>query len=166
MAMNILLTGFCGTSSELLIKNAGYKSIILPNNRLIDSQLLIKEISLQRYDYIFGFGQKPNIKDKLYIETTARNMTDRLNTNCEYDRLKSYFETNDLTVLISDNAGTSFCNALYWNGLNYIYNKGMDTRMLFLHIPFCKNITDSKSFFKRILTAIEYLQTAYSGSVC
>lgn len=164
--MNILLTGFCGTSSELLIKKAGYKFIILPNNRVIDSQLLIREISLQRYDYIFSFGQKPNIKDKLYIETTARNMAGRLNTNFEYANLKSAFEANDLTVLISDNAGTSFCNALYWSGLNYIYNKGMDTRMLFLHIPFCKNITDSESFFNRILTAIEYLQTAYSGSVC
>lgn len=155
--MNILLTGFCGTSSELLIKKADCKSIILPNNKVIDSQLLIREIRLQKYDYIFSFGQKPNIKDKLHIETTARNMADRLSTNFEYDKLKSAFEANNLTVHISNNAGTSFCNALYWNGLNYIYNKGMDTRMLFLHIPFCKNIADSESFFHRILTVIEYL---------
>ena len=157
--MDILLTGFQGTSSELLVKRAKHRSIILPSNKIVDSQLLIEEISLRRYDYIFSLGQKPNIKDKLYVETTARNMTEKLivseyNTNLEYTRLKSAFEANNLTVQISDNAGTSFCNALYWNGLNYIYNKGMDTKMLFLHIPFYKNISDSQAFFDRILTAI------------
>ena len=152
--MDILLTGFQGTSSELLVKRAKHRSIILPSNKVVDSQLLIEEISLRKYDYIFSFGQKPNIKDKLYVETTARNMTERLNTNMEYARLKIAFEANNLTVQISNNAGTSFCNALYWNGLNYIYNKSMDTKMLFLHIPFSKNITDSPSFFNRILTTI------------
>lgn len=156
--MDILLTGFQGTSSELLVKRAKHKSIILPSNKIVDSQLLIEEISLQKYDYIFSFGQKNNIKDKLYMETTARNMAERLDTNIDYAKLKSAFEENNLTVQISNNAGTSFCNALYWNGLNYIYNKGMDTKMLFLHIPFSKNITDSQSFFDRILTAISNIR--------
>ena len=156
--MDILLTGFQGTSSELLVKGAKHRSTILPSNKVVDSQLLIEEISLRRYDYIFSFGQKPNIKDKLYVETTARSMAERLNTNMEYAKLKSAFEANNLTVQISDNAGTSFCNALYWNGLNYIYNKGMDTKMLFLHIPFYKNISDSQSFFDRILTAISNIR--------
>ena len=156
--MDILLTGFQGTSSELLVKGAKHRSTILPSNKVVDSQLLIEEISLRRYDYIFSFGQKPNIKDKLYVETTARSMAERLNTNMEYAKLKSAFEANNLTVQISDNAGTSFCNALYWNGLNYIYNKGMDTKILFLHIPFYKNISDSQSFFDRILTAISNIR--------
>lgn len=155
--MDILLTGFGGTSSELLVKKASHKSLILPSNKIVDSQLLIEEIRLRKYDYIFSFGQKPNIKDKLYIETTAKNMAKRLDTNLEYDKLKNSFEKNRLSVHISDNAGTSFCNALYWNGLNYIYNKGIDTRMIFIHIPFCKNITDSERFYNRILTGIEYL---------
>lgn len=157
MAMDILMTGFGGTSSELLVKKASYKSLILPSDKIVDSQLLIEEIRLQKYDYILSFGQKPNIKDKLYIETTARNMAKRLDTNLEYDKLKKAFEKNKLPVHISDNAGTSFCNALYWNGLNYIYNKGIDARMIFIHIPFCKNIADSEWFFNRILTSVEYL---------
>ncbi|MBD5527633.1 MAG: hypothetical protein HDR02_04370 [Lachnospiraceae bacterium] len=154
----VLLTGFCGTSSELLIKKAGCESIILPNNKIADSQLLIEKISLHRYDYVFSFGQKPNIKNKLYIETTARNMAARIQTNFEYDKLRSIFEANELSVQISDNAGTSFCNALYWNGLNYIYEKGIGTKMIFIHIPFCKNITDSEWFFDRILTAVKNMQ--------
>lgn len=153
--MDILLTGFGGTSSELLVKKANYKSLILPSNKIVDSQLLIEEIRLRKYDYIISFGQKPNIKDKLYIETTARNMAKRLDTSLEYNKLKTVFENNKLSVHISDNAGTSFCNALYWNGLNHIYNNGMDTKMIFIHIPFCKNITDPEGFYNRILAGIE-----------
>lgn len=153
--MNILLTGFCGTSSEILVKKANYKSLILPNDKIIDSQILLREISLQKYDYVLSFGQKPNIKDKIYFETTARNADNCINTNFEYTKLKSALESNNIPVRISGNAGTSFCNALYWNGLRYIYSECLDTKMIFLHIPFCKNITDSEWFFSRIMTAIE-----------
>ena len=155
--MEILLTGFGGTSSELLVKKSSYKSLILPSNKIVDSQLLIEEIRLRKYDYVISFGQKPSIKDKLYIETTARNMAKRLNTNSEYGKIKNVFEKNNLPVHISDNAGTSFCNALYWNGLSYIYNKGIDTKMIFIHIPFCKNITRPELFFDQILTSVEHL---------
>lgn len=155
--MDILLTGFGGTSSELLVKKASHKSLILPSDKIVDSQLLIEEVRLRKYDYVISFGQKPNIKDKLYIETTARDMAKRLDTNLECNKLKKAFEKNKLSVHISDNAGTSFCNALYWNGLKYIYNKGMDTKMIFIHIPFCKNITDPEGFYNRILAGIEYL---------
>ncbi|MDE6516628.1 MAG: hypothetical protein K2L18_02100 [Acetatifactor sp.] len=155
--MEILLTGFCGTSSELLVKKANYKSIILPSNKVIDSKLLIEEIGPREYDYIFCFGQKPNIKDKIYIETIARNKANRILTNFKYSRLKKALEENNLTVQLSDNAGTSFCNALYWNGLDYIYNNRLNAKMVFIHIPFSENITDSELFFKHILRAIENL---------
>lgn len=154
--MNILLTGFCGTSSELLIKTAKYKSLILSNDKIVDSQMLIQEISRNSsYDKILSFGQKPNIKDKVYLETTAKNADSYINTNFEYGRLKALLETNNIPVQISNNAGTSFCNALYWNGLNYIRHKGLYTELLFLHIPFYKNISNPEVFFERILTAIE-----------
>jgi Pyrrolidone-carboxylate peptidase (N-terminal pyroglutamyl peptidase) len=154
--MDLLLTGFRDTSAELLVKKAKYTSLLLPSSKVIDSQLLIEELRQQKYKYIFSFGQKPNIKDKLYLETTARNMPDRLNTNFAYIRLASAFSENNLSVKISNNAGTSFCNSLYWNGLSYIYNTAIDAKMIFLHIPFCKNITDSERFFHQILTAIEH----------
>ena len=137
------------------MKEANYKSLILPNDKIIDSQFLLGEICLRRYDYILSFGQKPNIKNKVYLETTARNGDSCIKTNFEYDRLKSALVSENIPVQISGNAGTSFCNTLYWNGLNYIYNRCLDTKMIFLHIPFCKNIADTKLFFGRILEAIE-----------
>lgn len=153
--MNILLTGFCNTSAELLVKCANYKSLILPNDKVIDSRILLEEIALQRYDYLFSFGQKPNIKNKIYLETTARNRDSCIDTNFDYHKLKKALESYNMSVCISENAGTSFCNALYWNGLNYVYSKRLDTKMIFLHIPFCKNIADPELFFNRILKAIE-----------
>lgn len=153
--MNILLTGFCGTSSELLVKTAKYKSLILPNDKTADSAILLQE--LNRANIILSFGQKPNIKDKVYFEITARNGGSHINTNFEYGRLKSLLEANHVPVRISDNAGTSYCNELYWKGLNYIQGKGLDTQMIFIHIPFYKNISAPDLFFERILTAIENL---------
>ena len=158
MAMNILLTGFSGTSSELLVKQSDNRALILPNDRLVDSQILLGEISQQAYDSILSFGQKPNIKNKIYLETTARNMGHCIDTNLEYNKLKRSLESNNIPVQMSNNAGTSFCNTLYCNGLNYIYNQGLETQMIFLHIPSCKNITDSELFFRQILTAIKNLQ--------
>ena len=130
-------------------------SLVLPNDKVLDSQFLIKEMTLQNYDCIFSFGQKPNIKNKIYIETTARNGDSHINTSLDYNNLKRALETHGISAHLSGNAGTSFCNTLYWNGLNYIYSSCPDTKMIFLHIPFYKNITAPELFFNRILAAIE-----------
>lgn len=71
----ILLTGFCGTSSELIVNKAACKSPVLPNDKVLDSQILLVQLGRHDYRYIFSFGQKPNIKDwyilKLLQETGA-----------------------------------------------------------------------------------------------
>lgn len=59
-----------------------------------------------------------------------------------------------IEVRISDHAGTSFCNALYWNRLDYIHNRKVKTKMLFLHIPFSRNIT-AADFFERIVRGLK-----------
>lgn len=151
----ILMTGFCGTSSELIVKKAACKSLILPNDKALDSQILLEELSLRDYKYIFSFGQKPNIRDKVYIETTARSGRECLHTDFPYDKLRDALEAENAAVRISDHAGTSFCNALYWNVLKYIRDKGSETKIVFLHIPFCKNMTSSEDFCEKILLSID-----------
>ena len=64
------------------------------------------------------------------------------------------FKQSQIISKISHNGGTSFCNELYLNGLKYIFQKNLDTKMFFLHIPFSKNIDDFNSFSKQILYAI------------
>ena len=123
----ILLTAFRGTSAELLVKgaelNLKYKILYLPNDKIKDSELLIDALQQEQFDYVISFGQRPNIKDKVHIETTARKDGNALITVFEYERLKCCLEQNGLPVKISDNAGTSYCNELYWNGLRYILEK-------------------------------------------
>ena len=141
----ILLTAFCGTSAELLVKGIELDSkcqvLYLPNDKVRDSELLLEALQQEQFDYVISFGQRPNIKDKVHIETTARKDGNALITVFEYERLKCCLEQNGLLVKISDNAGTSYCNELYWNGMRYILEKKLDTRMVFLHVPFEKNIS-------------------------
>lgn len=151
----ILLTGFCGTSSELIVKKADCMSLILPNDKVLDSQILLAEIEWHNYKYVFSFWQKPKIKDKAYIETVARNGSRCLHTDFPYVKLQDTLRAENITVRVSDYAGTSFCNAIYWNVLEYISNMELKTKIIFLHIPFHKNMTASEDFCERILKGIE-----------
>lgn len=152
---DILLTGFRGTSSELLVKRADCKSLILPNDKGLDGQILLAELERQDYRYVFSFGQKPVIRDKVYLETTARNGDGQLHTDFAYGKLQGALLKQGVTVRISNHAGTSFCNALYWNGLAYLRGRESKTQMLFVHVPFLKNVTAAEDFFERILRGIE-----------
>lgn len=161
---NILMTAFRGTSAELLIQNAknNYRTLLLPNDKIKDSEMLLDAISNEKFDYVISFGQRPNIKDKVHIETTAKAGEFQINTNYNCENLKQMFEQNGIVSKISHNAGTSFCNELYLNGLKYIFENDLDTKMVFVHIPFAKNVTDFDSFRNRIFEVIVCLSKIIS----
>lgn len=150
----ILLTVFLGSSAELLVKeaelNEQYSVLFLPNDRVRDSELLIAVLKQERFDYIVSLGQRPNIKDKVYIETRAKKGELSIETAFDYEKLKCIFEQAGLSVKLSDNAGTSFCNELYWNGLRYIAENNLDTKMVFVHVPFEKNISNAEEFWEKL----------------
>lgn len=104
---------------------------------------------------MISFGQRPNIKDKVHIETTARDAESAIATDFNCRKLKDIFEQNGIVSKISHNAGTSFCNQLYFNGLRYISQNNLDIKMVFVHIPFMKNMIDFDSFRQRIFRSIE-----------
>lgn len=150
----ILLTVFCGTSAELLVKgielDSQYQVLYLPNDKMKDSELLIDALQQEQFDYVISLGQRPNIKDKVHIETTARKGQCVIVNDFDCAGLKEVLEQKGLEAKLSDNAGTSFCNELYWNGLQYLNDKKTDTKMVFLHVPFEKNISDLKQFVDEI----------------
>lgn len=151
----VLLTAFRGSSSEQLIKYAKeFDSLILPNDKVKDSENLIKKIIDGTYDYVFSFGQKPNIKNKVNIETTARNGITSVETDFDCEQLQTLFESNGVAAKNSCNAGTSYCNSLYFNGLSFIHNNNLKPKMVFIHILFLKNIDDKGSFFTLIVDII------------
>lgn len=152
----ILLTAFCNSSAELLIRDTEeFRTLLLPNDKVKDSEKLINAISNEKFDYIISFGQRPNIKNKVHIETTAKDGDFHIDTGFDCEKIKQLFEKKGLEAKISHNAGISFCNKLYLNGLKYIAQNKLDTKMIFVHIPFVKNITDFENFRRQIFEVIK-----------
>lgn len=157
----ILLTAFCGTSAELLVKGIEPDSkcqvLYLPNDKIKDSELLIDALQQEQFDYVISFGQRPNIKDKVHIESRARKSELGLETAFDCEKLKCTMEQVGLSVKLSCNAGTSYCNELYWNGLRYIEENRLDTKMVFVHVPFEKNISNAEEFIQKTYTGLKEL---------
>ena len=74
---NIILAGFDGKNNpaRTVTEKAELPctKLILPNDKVRDSELLIEMLSETHFDYVLSFGQRPNIKDKVHIETNARD---------------------------------------------------------------------------------------------
>lgn len=155
MDRKILLTAFRGTSAAYLLDGiTECDMLLLPSHRIRDSQMLVTALSTKYYDYVVSVGQKPNIRDKVHIETTARNKEFTIETPFNCNLFIKAFQKNGLRARLSHNAGTSFCNRLYLNGLMYIAENNMDTRMVFLHVPYMKNMTEQECFRNRFQKAI------------
>ncbi|MBP0956520.1 MAG: hypothetical protein J5997_04040 [Oscillospiraceae bacterium] len=156
----ILLTAFKGTSSEKVIGcfNEAYRRLILENDKVISVNQLISELENDRFDYVISFGQKPVIKDKIYVECSGRLGDTEYETDFDIIRLVSALKHNEFSVHISNNAGTSYCNNLYARGLKIILERAYKGRMVFIHIPFEKNISDLNDFSDRLIKAIQELE--------
>ena len=157
--MKILLTAFKDTSSEKLINcfDDRFFKLILQNNKLKSEHQLKQFIDKEKPNYVISLGQRPVIKNKIHIETCAKSEERIIYTDFDYDTLLRIFKDNGIEVKLSNNAGRSFCNNIYCFGLSYIQNKKIDTKMLFVHIPFEKNISDFKCFADKMINALEYI---------
>lgn len=185
--MRILFTAFCGTSAERLLSCFDGNTSVIPGKQdlpedvhlcgkqIVSEALLIEnnkpvsvrqlESAMREYepDYIFSFGQRPNIKNKIHIETTARSGEEVLTTAFPCEELKEYFCGSAVEAKLSRNAGTSYCNYLYFRGLRMIKESLSDRKMVFIHIPFEKNISDFQCFAEQVSERIISFITAYAG---
>lgn len=154
---HVLLTAFQGTSSETLLRRFGsdYAKLILVNHKDRSVNQLISALREEHFDYVFSFGQKPVIRDKIYLELQGRLDGRAWQTTLDPEPLASALKAEGFPVTFSANAGTSFCNHLYASGLNHIAQTGSGTGMMFLHIPFAKNISDFPDFSERLFRALE-----------
>lgn len=160
--MKILITAFAKTSAQLLVQDSIYNTLLLPSDKVQDAEKLFSALEKEDYDYVFSFGQRPNIKNKVHIETTARKGMDSVETKWDTEELKDLFIQNKIAAKVSHNAGTSYCNSIYYNGLTYIAGQGLKTKMVFVHIPFIQNIDDITSFRKGVYEAIrEFINKKY-----
>lgn len=152
--MKVILTGFDGkeNSAKLLLNavNTTAHKIILPNNKM-ESVRIISQI-ISNGQYIFLVGQKPLLKDKICIELQASIEMNTIKTTFPFEKIEQYLKGN-YCYKYSTNAGTSFCNHLYFNVLKHIHDNNFCTKAVFIHIPQRKNITD----FKKMCRVFEYI---------
>ena len=154
---SVLLTAFQGTSSEKIIKNFGdaYVKLILVNDKSNSVDQFISAVDEYRPDYIISFGQKPAIKDKIYIERIGREKSAIYETDFDIELLQHIFESIGFSVRISDNAGTSYCNHIYVNGMKHLRELECEGKMVFIHVPFEKNIRDFVKYSDEVKRGIE-----------
>lgn len=157
----VLLTAFQGTSSERLIKcfDSAYQKLILENDRDKSVKQLISVLESRAVDWVISFGQKPVIKDKVYIELVGRIGEKIYRSGFDIDRLVCAFKNAGIPVRLSENAGTSFCNHIYAEGLKYMTEREQETNMVFLHIPFEKNIMNFNDYSGRLIQAMDSFAT-------
>lgn len=158
---NILLTGFKGktnSSSTLLYNIHLGKSIDrleLTNSFSTSQEELIRGLK-NNYKYVIAFGQKPNT-NRVNIEILANKNETVLNTNFPYEKLKQFLDKEDIGNDISMDAGAYLCNNAYFEGLNYIKNNKLRTKMIFIHIPSLKDKYDFNKLASALSEFIEQL---------
>lgn len=156
----ILITAFENTSSSKLIKMLyGCDRLILDNHREKSVERLICKLKKNTYNLVLSFGQRPLIKDKVHFESMAKdkNSSRFYSTNFDIEASLKICKEIGLNAKRSDNAGTSYCNNIYYYGLDYINLHLPNTQMCFIHIPFDKNINDFKVFSNQIQILINKL---------
>ena len=157
---NILITSFKGknnTSNILLYNIRIGKSIDrleLTNSFSTSERELIKKLKNNNYKYIISFGQKPSINN-VVIETFANKDGNKLKTNFPYKRLNKFLNERNIDNYISEDAGTYLCNNIYFKGLNYIKEKNLGTKMIFIHIP---QKEQSYDFYKLNETLSDFIE--------
>ena len=151
----ILITAFRNTSAELLVENCDrYCVLLLPNHKTKDGEILCCALTAKPFDYVFCIGQRPNIKNKVHIETTAKKSAKSVVTKFDCAALAHKFAQKGISAKLSDSAGTSYCNALYYAGLSFAKAHELETQVVFLHIPFRENVEDFLAFRNRFFEAI------------
>ncbi len=151
--MNVLYTAFNGknNSSKILldyVKADNCNKLYLRNSFITSVKQLNNKIKDNNYDLIISFGQAPLDRDTLKIETIGKN-NDYYETNYDYNYLKIKLEDN-YNVIVSNYAGNYLCNNIYYNGLKYIKENNLKTKMIFIHIPKINDISNISNLANKI----------------
>lgn len=144
----ILLTGFkkayendISTSKILLDKvNNNYDKFLFTNDFNIIKEEA-KEIVKQDYDYIIMLGQKPKIKD-LVIEIECHNEEGSLYTNFPLELILKPLKDNKINYHIRETIGDYYCNYAYYELLKNLEETGINTKVIFIHIPYINNFNN------------------------
>lgn len=154
--MKILVAGFKGNnnSSKILLDNLtnNIDKLYLENDKEESVNQLLNIAAI--YDIILLFGQKPVLKNKISVERKATLNGNTICSHFDFENIKNFFDKK-YPLKFSENAGTSYCNHLYYHGLKEF--SGSKNKIVFIHVPMLKNIDDMTSLVSIIESYIDYL---------
>lgn len=149
----VLIVYFSGTSAETIANYIAYDRVALPSDKKKDVEILLHKIKQKKYDYIICIGQKPGIADSVKVEIEAHGDV-TLVSSADCNMFAELLKQNGVEAAISAKPGNSYCNNIYWHGLKYLKDNKNNTKMLFLHVPFKKNIRDIDGFAQTVVESI------------
>lgn len=141
----ILVAGFKGKSNSakiILDKCSDELEKLYLENDFSVCALQIQSAVEIGYDFILMLGQKPVIKS-VYIEVAGKSSSDSFKTTFDYMGLVDWLRASGYKIHVSENAGNYLCNHAYFHGLSAAFSSCKKTKIIFLHIPYLKNIVDT-----------------------
>jgi len=143
-SIKILFTAFIGktNTAKILLDNIDSDNKLYLKNSYKNSVIALEnELKLHDYDLVIAFGQLSLEKDTIQIERIGQGEGKSLETTFDYNELTKELERK-YKVVISNDAGEWFCNNLYYHGLQFLEKNNSKTKMVFIHIPKIKNISN------------------------
>lgn len=124
--------------------------IYLKNDKFKSVEQIVNTLAKNEYDYCIILGQKPIIKNKIAIELQAKNNEEIEKTNFEISKLFEIFKDIGINYYLSQKAGTSYCNNIYYKTLSFIKRNNLKTKAVFIHVPYKSKFADFDIFCKVI----------------
>ncbi len=146
---NVLLTGYKARKSIVLTLLANISSPVEQFLFTNDFNKIEKEVQKcfqdNNYDYVIMFGRKPRIK-QIAIEVESKIKIEIFKTNFPLEEYLSFLKEEKINYKLSKHPGNSYCNYAYFHVLKYIYENNLDTKVIFIHVPFSKNFHELNEF--------------------
>lgn len=140
----VLYTGFKKANARnisctfLLLERLNKKNRFLFTNDFDYIDREVDEILDGNWDKIIMFGQKPVIKS-IRVEKCAKSCGEVLYTNWNLSHIEEIMNEEHIDFKFSVNSGSSYCNHAYYRMLKGIKMRELDTKVVFIHIPYVDN---------------------------
>ena len=141
---------------QLAPKDVCMETLLLPVSFVKAGEMIREALREKRPDVLIMLGQRGK-GESIDIERIAINMMDASNpdndgyhpqeqtivdggeaayfSNLPVKTLRDALLQKGILARVSNSAGLYVCNSTYYNALNEIYDQGLSTKALFIHLP-------------------------------
>ena len=157
-------------------KGVCMETLLLPVSFMRAGERIREALRKKRPDVLIMLGQRGK-GESIYIERIAINMMDASNpdndgyhpqeqtivdggeaayfSNLPVKTLRDALLQKGIPARVSNSAGLYVCNSTYYNALNEIYEQGLSTKALFIHLPIISEDFPIEMLTDAILAIIE-----------